>query len=96
LLLNSAKVTRSTQWLGLDDALNKILAVDLYADIFVPGFDNSAMDGYAINLKAEQINIPGGTTFKITDRIPAGSTGNTLRSQSVCWLFMINLFWFYD
>jgi hypothetical protein len=24
LLLNSAKVTRSTQWLGLDDALNKI------------------------------------------------------------------------
>jgi molybdopterin biosynthesis enzyme len=25
LLLNSAKVTRSTQWLGLDDALNKIL-----------------------------------------------------------------------
>jgi hypothetical protein len=39
LLLNSAKVTRSTQWLGLDNALNKILAVDLYADIFVPSFD---------------------------------------------------------
>jgi hypothetical protein len=73
------------------------------------------MDGYALNLKEEQINISGGTTFKITDRIPAGSTGNTLlsnnskassiessacgvvsRSQSVCWLFMINLFWFYD
>jgi molybdopterin molybdotransferase len=87
LLLNSAKVTRSTQWLGLDDALNKILAVDLYADIFVPGFDNSAMDGYAINLKAEQINIPGGTTFKITDRIPAGSTGNTLASGCAARLF---------
>jgi molybdopterin biosynthesis enzyme len=36
------------------------------------------MDGYALNLKEEQINISGGTTFKITDRIPAGSTGNTL------------------
>ena len=87
LLLNSAKVTRSTQWLGLDDALNKILAVDLYADIFVPGFDNSAMDGYALNLKAEQINISGGTTFKITDRIPAGSTGNTLASGCAARLF---------
>ena len=87
LLLNSAKVTRSTQWLGLDDALNKILAVDLYADIFVPSFDNSAMDGYALNLKAEQINISGGTTFKITDRIPAGSTGNTLASGCAARLF---------
>jgi molybdopterin molybdotransferase len=86
-LLNSAKVTRSTQWLGLDDALNKILAVDLYADIFVPSFDNSAMDGYALNLKAEQINISGGTTFKITDRIPAGSTGNTLASGCAARLF---------
>ncbi len=87
LLLNSAKVTRSTQWLGLDDALNKILAVDLYADIFVPSFDNSAMDGYALNLKEEQINISGGTTFKITDRIPAGSTGNTLASGCAARLF---------
>ena len=87
LLLNSAKVTRSTQWLGLDDALNKILAVDIYADIFVPSFDNSAMDGYALNLKEEQINISGGTTFKITDRIPAGSTGNTLASGCAARLF---------
>jgi molybdopterin molybdotransferase len=41
----------------------------------------------AINLKAEQINIPGGTTFKITDRIPAGSTGNTLASGCAARLF---------
>jgi molybdopterin molybdotransferase len=57
MLFNFVLITiRSTQWLGLDDALNKILAVDLYADIFVPSFDNSAMDGYALNLKEEQIN----------------------------------------
>ena len=87
LLVNSAQVTNNTQLLELDNALNKILAVDIHADIFVPGFDNSAMDGYAINLKEEQINILGGTTFKITDRIPAGSTGNTLASGCAARLF---------
>jgi molybdopterin biosynthesis enzyme len=49
-----------------NSVLITILRLD--ADIFVPSFDNSAMDGYALNLKAEQINISGGTTFKITDR----------------------------
>jgi molybdopterin biosynthesis enzyme len=31
-----------------DDALQKILADDICANINVPEFDNSAMDGYAI------------------------------------------------
>jgi molybdopterin molybdotransferase len=69
LLFGTLSLTKSWDFIIVNIAdysiLNKILAVDLYADIFVPGFDNSAMDGYAINLKAEQINIPGGTTFKI-------------------------------
>ncbi len=87
LLINSAKVTNSTQLLELDDALNKILAADVLADIFVPGFDNSAMDGYAINLKKEQINALGGGTFKITDRITAGSTGNALAPSFAARIF---------
>jgi hypothetical protein len=44
--------------------LNIITHWSNIADIFVPSFDNSAMDGYALNLKEEQINISGGTTFK--------------------------------
>lgn len=78
LLIDSVKVINNTQVLALDKVLNKILAVDVCADIFIPSFDNSAMDGYAIHLKKSQINTIGETTFEITDRITAGSTVNTL------------------
>lgn len=88
LLVNSAQITNSIQLLELDGALNKILAVDIYADIFVPGFDNSAMDGYAIHLKEEQINIPGRKIFRITGRISAGSdTKNTLTPGCAARIF---------
>lgn len=50
-LISFAKVMDSTQLIELDDALHRILAVDIHANISVPSFDNSAMDGYAINLK---------------------------------------------
>jgi molybdopterin molybdotransferase len=78
ILMPAAKTIQNTQLVALDDALNKVLVVDVCSDIAVPGFDNSAMDGYAIHLKKEQINTPGGLTFKITDRITAGNTGDTL------------------
>src|SRR2546423_13406646 len=32
----------------LDEALGRVLAEDVYADLNVPPFDNSAMDGYAV------------------------------------------------
>lgn len=34
--------------IGLTEALDRVLAEDIYADINVPRFDNSAMDGYAV------------------------------------------------
>ncbi len=87
ILTNSAKVTDSTQLIKLDDALNRMLAVDIHANISVPSFDNSAMDGYAINLKENQINTPSGFVFEVTDRIPAGSTGNSLKSGCAARIF---------
>jgi molybdenum cofactor synthesis domain-containing protein len=38
-------------WISLDEAFKRVLAEDLVADRFVPPFDRSAMDGYAV--KAE-------------------------------------------
>src|SRR5215216_5405826 len=32
----------------LDEALGRVLAEDVHADLNVPPFDNSAMDGYAV------------------------------------------------
>ena len=87
ILLDSAKVTSKTSYLELDDALNGILAIDLCSSINVPDFDNSAMDGYAINLETDKVNIPGGLTFDITDRIAAGSIGNNLSSGCAARIF---------
>lgn len=86
-LTNAAKIIEKTSALNLDDALDRILAVDLSSSINVPGFDNSAMDGYAIHLTQEQINTPGGFSFEITDRIPAGTIGKTLHPGKAARIF---------
>jgi molybdopterin molybdotransferase len=64
-----------------------VLAQDVCSTINVPDFDNSAMDGYAINLKEDQVNISGGVNFEVTDRIPAGSIGNTLAPGCAARIF---------
>ena len=38
----------SSEKAGITDSLDRVLAKDLYADIDIPPFDNSAMDGYAV------------------------------------------------
>ncbi len=86
-LLNASIVNTNTCSVSLNDALQKILADDIYANINVPEFDNSAMDGYAIALKPEQISTPGILNFKITDRIQAGSTGSTLAPGCAARIF---------
>jgi molybdopterin molybdotransferase len=78
-LIKSAKIPSKTRLTNLDDCLGGILAKNVRSSINVPSFDNSAMDGYALNLSTEQINKTGGLSFKITDRITAGSTGKALK-----------------
>lgn len=86
-LLNEAKINTNTQLVSLDNSLYQILAQDVCSTINVPDFDNSAMDGYAINLKEGQVNTPGGIIFEITDRIPAGSIGNILAPGCAARIF---------
>ncbi|MDC9714514.1 MAG: molybdopterin molybdotransferase MoeA [Gammaproteobacteria bacterium] len=86
-LLNSVSTVTKTQTKSLDESLYRVLAQDIYSTINVPGFDNSAMDGYAIALKPEQINVSGVLNFKITGRIPAGSTGSALASGCAARIF---------
>lgn len=78
ILMESAKPIDDTVFVELDDALNSVLASDIHSNINVPSFDNSAMDGYAINLDDNQVNVSGESSFIITDRISAGTTGKTL------------------
>ena len=48
-LLEVAALRARSRRVSLEDALGRALAEPLLAEFSVPGFDNSAMDGYAVN-----------------------------------------------
>ena len=84
-LLQHVQPTTVTERVALHDAANRILATDITSSINVPGFDNSAMDGYAFNSHdMERAQAKG---LEITQRIPAGTTGTPLQSGSAARIF---------
>jgi molybdopterin molybdotransferase len=58
------------QAVPVERALGLVTAEAVIAPIDVPGFDNSAMDGYAV--RAADIDAPG-TVLRLIDDLPAGS-----------------------
>ena len=85
-LIDSASVTAMTEAVSLDDSLGRILASDIHSTINVPGFDNSAMDGYTIALDHNQ-TTQANQSFEVVDRIAAGSTGNDLKIGNAARIF---------
>ena len=85
-LLNSASVSNKTETVSLDNSLGRILASNIHSTINVPGFDNSAMDGYTIALDDSQVSQTN-LSFDIVDRITAGSTGNELKKGCAARIF---------
>ena len=85
-LIDSASVTAMTEAVSLDDSLGRILASDIHSTINVPGFDNSAMDGYTIALNDNQV-AQENLSFNVVDRIAAGSTGNDLKVGNAARIF---------
>ena len=65
----------------LSEALGRVLAEDLFAPLAVPGDDNSAMDGYAVN------SADGAGPLLVTQRITAGSCGSALSSGTAARIF---------
>jgi molybdopterin molybdotransferase len=61
-----SKLNLVTGHVDLVDSVGRILAEDIYSDINLPPFDNSAMDGIAIHF------APGITEWKIVGEISAG------------------------
>jgi len=85
-LLDASVTTEKKESVSLDNSLGRILAFDIHSTINVPGFDNSAMDGYAIALSNNQL-LQNNLSFNIVDRIPAGSTGNELNKGCAARIF---------
>jgi len=69
---------------GLLQAQGRVLAQTVTSPINVPGFDNSAMDGYALHI-ADMSALP--VDFEVVQRIAAGQTGGALAPNTAARIF---------
>ncbi len=83
-LLDQARPVRETERLPLDQALGRVLAAPVEAAIDVPGWDNSAMDGYAVRLA--DLSAPG-ARLPVSQRIPAGAAPRPLAPGTCARIF---------
>ncbi len=72
-LMNDFPIRRRTETLSLDDSGGRILAEEIKSPIPMPSFDNSAMDGFAINFESLSSDIEKSTVFKIAGESQAGT-----------------------
>ena len=72
ILRNVSSAATAVEDVVLSQAVGRVIAEAIKADINVPGYDNSAMDGFAVNTAS--IN-QSECTLAISQTIPAGSTG---------------------
>lgn len=73
-----------TEHVPLAAALGRILARDVHATMAVPAFDNSAMDGYAVNC-ADCQSV--GTTLQVVQTVAAGHVGTALVAGTAARIF---------
>jgi molybdopterin molybdotransferase len=62
-----ARLNKDINEAKLEDSTGLTLAEDIYSDVNLPGFDNSSMDGYAINYATDKKN------WNVTGEISAGN-----------------------
>ena len=83
-LMARARIVQESEHCALVSCDGRILFDRIDSPIDVPGFDNSAMDGYALHLPA-QVCVPG--IFRVVQRIAAGHSGETLQPGSAARIF---------
>ncbi|MES2625506.1 MAG: gephyrin-like molybdotransferase Glp [Pseudomonadota bacterium] len=83
-VLAAVKPTQTVLEIPLSDALGSVLAQTMRANIDVPAYDNSAMDGYA--LKVSDVDSVG-TRLPMSQTIAAGHPGQTLAAGSIARIF---------
>ena len=83
-LVGAAEPLRDRCTLGLRDALGSVLAEPVISTIYVPGWDYSAMDGYAV--RSGDCALPG-AQLPVSQRVPAGVSPQPLAAGSVARIF---------
>ncbi len=83
-LLGSLPHIQATEQVPLSEALGRVSAEGISASLDIPGYANSAMDGYL--LRAEDTH-QGSTELTITQRIAAGSVGQPIKPGTAARIF---------
>ena len=84
-LLAQAPPPPATQVIGLEQALGRVIAEELFSPLDLPGFDNSAMDGYALRAEDVPVNQVGHLIQDWPGASPPGSTApRTCRPDRRC------------
>lgn len=87
-LLENCLPVSETQQLVLGETGHRIIAKDVQSPINVPGFDNSAMDGYALNSSTvSSRDIEQGKRYNVFERIAAGNVGEHLPNGALARIF---------
>lgn len=81
-LLDNAEPVTGSERLPLQQAGQRIVAEDVYSSLQVPGFDNSAMDGYAVRCADL-----GRGPLPVSQRIAAGQAAQPLHAASAARIF---------
>jgi len=84
-LLAQVQAITESERVELSTAAGRVLARDLASPIDVPGFDNSAMDGYALH--SRDLDGARVTGLPVSQRITAGSVGTALQPGSAARIF---------
>lgn len=83
-LLQAARPFAAKETVPLAEALGRVLAASQTATLDVPAYDNSAMDGYALN--SSDVAGPG-TVLPLSQTIAAGHPGTSLQPGTVARIF---------
>lgn len=84
-LLQAARPVTDVQTVGTSDALGRVLAATQRSPIDVPGYTNSAMDGYAV--RSDDVGPDGETRLAVSQRITAGRVGVPLEHGQAARIF---------
>lgn len=84
-LLANARQLAEVQTVETAASLGRVLAASTISPIDVPGYDNSAMDGYAV--RSEDVAPSGTTRLAISQRIAAGREGGALEQGHAARIF---------
>lgn len=84
-LLEAARPLAEVENVQITESLGRVLAAAQVSPIDVPGYDNSAMDGYAV--RSEDVAPSGVTKLSISQRIVAGTEGSLLNQRQAARIF---------